>query len=143
MRKILSLLLASIICIAAVFALSGCSLDALIEMLPDLSESPDFEKENKEPHVHAYGEWQTSVVPTCTTNGRETRYCECGETEERYTDPSDEHIFGISNRCSVCGEEYAYTDKLTFELSSDGEGYIVTSAPKKTSLTLPDRKSVV
>lgn len=37
------------------------------------------------PHVHAFGEWQTTKDATCSTQGEETRLCTCGEKEIRYT----------------------------------------------------------
>ena len=32
-------------------------------------------------HEHAYGEWVVTTASTCTTEGTETRTCECGDTQ--------------------------------------------------------------
>ena len=34
-------------------------------------------------HSHEFGEWETTVSPTCSREGEQERYCECGEVETR------------------------------------------------------------
>ena len=139
MKKALLLLLTVSLCFVTVLTLSGCSIDTLIDMLPTFGESPppSEDDEVKEQHVHAFGEWSESVAPTCVTQGKDRHYCSCGEFEERSTEPTGVHIWGISNRCDVCGEDYEYTESLTFAPAPGGEGYVITSAPKKTNITIP------
>ena len=36
---------------------------------------------------HEFGAWQDVIDPTCTTPGRQERYCECGEKEEETISP--------------------------------------------------------
>ncbi|MBE6699621.1 MAG: leucine-rich repeat domain-containing protein [Ruminococcaceae bacterium] len=37
------------------------------------------------PHIHVFGEWQTTKNASCSAKGEETRVCVCGEKEIRYT----------------------------------------------------------
>ena len=46
-------------------------------------EVSSSEEISSEPHTHVYGEWQVTMIATCTEKGEETRYCECGASETR------------------------------------------------------------
>lgn len=52
-------------------------------------------------HKHQYGDWEITEPATCTTHGRKTRRCTCGDTEEQ-TLPATGH-------CHVCVDEVAPT----------------------------------
>ncbi|HHU83546.1 MAG TPA: hypothetical protein GXZ23_00005, partial [Clostridiales bacterium] len=52
---------------------------------------------------HDYGEWTVKTVPTCTSEGVETRKCvRCNKTETRVI-AKLEHQFDESGECIVCG----------------------------------------
>ena len=40
-------------------------------------------------HTHEFGEWKTSKVATCLSEGEEKRTCECGESETKKTEKYD------------------------------------------------------
>ena len=56
------LLVVSVLMLLCIGALASCSLSK---------------------HVHAYGKWVITENATCTTDGVEERYCDCGEMESR------------------------------------------------------------
>ena len=35
----------------------------------------------KDEHTHDFGEWKVTKAPTCTEEGAEVRYCDCGEKQ--------------------------------------------------------------
>ncbi len=63
-----------------------------------------------EPHTHIYGDWYTSVDPTCTAEGEERRDCEgCDAFETRPVGPLP-HAYGdwytsVDPTCTDEGEE--------------------------------------
>ena len=63
-----------------------------------------------EPHTHVFGDWYTSVEPTCTEKGEERRDCEgCDAFETRPADPLP-HAYGdwyvsVEPTCTEEGEE--------------------------------------
>ena len=63
-----------------------------------------------EPHTHVFGDWYTSVEPTCTEKGEERRDCEgCDTFETRPADPLP-HAYGdwyvsVEPTCTEEGEE--------------------------------------
>ena len=66
MKKLLSIL---VICFVVLLALASCD-----NLGNKPSETPDS-------HTHQFGEWKTTTNPTCTEDGVETRYCNCGEKQ--------------------------------------------------------------
>lgn len=55
-------------------------------------------------HEHTYGEWQTEKEPTCTDEGLEHRYCDCGETEERIIEKTSHTV--TNNTKTESGDGY-------------------------------------
>ncbi len=56
----------------------------------DNTTTPDEETTTTpetEAHIHAYGEWTTSLAPSCTASGTKTRHCSCGESESQTIAP--------------------------------------------------------
>ena len=62
--------------------------------------------ETLENHTHSYGEWITTVEPTCTVGGVMTRTCRCGSKEEKAIGTGN-HSFGEweVERESTCVEK--------------------------------------
>ncbi len=63
-------------------------------------------------HTHEFGEWTITKSATCTENGLEERYCNCGEHESRQIPASghsfDEWSIDISATCTNEGVEKRY-----------------------------------
>ncbi len=61
-------------------------------------------------HTHAFGEWTTTLAPTCTAGGEEMRTCDCGERETRaLAANANAHTFGewetvLAPTCVTAGE---------------------------------------
>ena len=77
-----------------------------------------------EEHTCSFGEWEQTKAPTCTTEGEETRSCECGKTETKPVDATG-HSFS-NGSCSVCGvadpdykTELKIPDSMNLESISD------------------------
>lgn len=82
---------------------------------------------------HVYGEWQTYIPYTCTTQGLERRYCTtCGAFEERISQP--DHVYdivevveptrtssGYTKHSCECGE--CYIDNIVSTAGSEGLEY--------------------
>ena len=62
-----------------------------------------------------------------------------GGSEEQPTEPQPhDHVYGADNRCTVCGDEWEYTEGLTFTLSTDGKSYLVSGAgTAKGNIVIP------
>lgn len=62
--------------------------------------------ETLESHTHSYGEWVTTVEPTCSEGGVMTRTCRCGAKEEKAISTGN-HSFGdwAVERESTCTEK--------------------------------------
>ena len=43
---------------------------------------------------HSFGAWGEVTGVSCTTDGKQTRRCECGYTEERVIPATGAHLFG-------------------------------------------------
>ena len=68
-------------------------------------------------HEHSYSDWSVKTEATCSSEGEETRECECGETETRAIEKKEHRIIATSPiaptctnagqtagaHCSVCG----------------------------------------
>ena len=53
------------------------------------NNQPSSKEKESEPvseHVHEFGQWKVTVLPTCTEKGQETRTCECGAEEKQDID---------------------------------------------------------
>ncbi len=54
-------------------------------------------------HVHCFGAWTTMIFPSCTTMGKQSRSCSCGEIEYKSI-PAIGHVY-INGVCNTCGEK--------------------------------------
>lgn len=107
---------------------------------------------NVTPHSHMFDEWEMQKPPSCTEDGKEIRTCGCGKTETRsipklghsseewlYSDGThykicdvcgnafDEGVHSIFDGvCTVCNYKETSPATLNYELTADGNGYIVT-----------------
>ncbi len=61
-----------VILTACLLALTACG-----DSNNDTPQTPDGE------HVHALGQWTTTIIPTCTENGTQRRECSCGYAETK------------------------------------------------------------
>ena len=57
-----------------------------------------------DPHVHAFGEWETVTPATCTEKGEERRVCACGESESRQTDQLGHDAVEHAGKAATCTE---------------------------------------
>lgn len=77
--------------------LSACNLNQPSKASAKASEQEVSEPESSskeditsEPCEHTFGEWQITMIPTCTEKGEETRVCsKCGASEKRDVNPLD------------------------------------------------------
>lgn len=69
------------------------------------TETDEGEDENggTEAHSHTYGEWKMLTDPSCTTDGQQTRSCECGHSETE-TILAFGHMY-MGGECLFCGEK--------------------------------------
>ncbi len=70
MKRLIQFILCFCFVLALVLTLSAC----------DKFTFPGF-------HLHSFGEWETSVKPTCTEHGVLQRFCECGEKQTEDLSP--------------------------------------------------------
>lgn len=52
-------------------------------------------------HQHNFGEWKVLKSATCTENGLEARYCDCGEKQSEIIFANHNYINGV---CTFCNE---------------------------------------
>jgi hypothetical protein len=90
MKKTASVVLAIILC--CVFMLSSC----------------DFADGNNV-HKHKFSEWEIVTTPTCTTVGKQERFCSCGEKETSdvpalgHTAVANDNIISVCTKWSAIG----------------------------------------
>ena len=87
-------LLALLLCVACLF----CACEE--NKPPETDQTPT--------HTHEWGEWRTSILATCTTEGQEKRLCACGEVEKRVVAVTDNHTFTEKSMT----KDYEYTSTL-------------------------------
>ena len=77
-------------------------------------------------HEHNFGAWKITQAPTCVQKGTKERTCSvCGNVEYHDADPLP-HAFNEGNVCKDCGKELAFSKGLSYELSEDGNAYLLT-----------------
>lgn len=84
-------------------------------------ESPN--ETTAELHTHSYKEWSIAKEPTCTENGIEERYCNCGEKESRTIAITDHNY--KNDTCVFCGVTLKTSQGLSLVLSDDKKSYYV------------------
>ena len=85
----------------------------------------------EEPHTCVFGEWEVHTPATCTEDGEERRYCECGEYESRTIEATG-HTFGewevhTPATCTENGEERRYCECGEYEsriIEAHGHNYV-------------------
>ena len=60
-------------------------------------------------HTHSFGEWETTKAPTCSTDGEQTRFCDCGEAQTKSV-PATEHTIVIDNAVEATCTETGLTE---------------------------------
>ena len=88
------LLLALLLCVVCLF----CACE----------ENDPPETDQTPTHTHEWGEWRTSILATCTTEGQEKRLCSCGEVEKRVVAVTDNHTFTEKSMT----KEFEYTSTV-------------------------------
>ena len=97
-------------------------------------------------HIHSYGEWRTTKIPTCFENGEEVRFCDCGESQtNEIAKLTHEFKNGI---CENCGEPLVKEQILEFTSNNDGTCYVSgigtwTDVDLVIPAVSPDRDTVV
>lgn len=63
---------------------SSTTYEFVVRAVNSKGESPDslIYADRTNDHVHEYGEWTVTKEATCAEDGKQTRTCECGSTEE-------------------------------------------------------------
>ena len=56
----------------------------------------------KDGHFHSYAEWKTTKTPTCTEDGVESRYCDCGEKQTEVISATGHNY--VDGECINCGD---------------------------------------
>lgn len=104
MKKILALLLVSIMC----FALVACdNNNTTPESNGDTISSDSTTNDNVESHTHSFGEWIIVKEATLTEEGLKEKVCECGE------------------KATESIEKLKESEGLEFALNEDGSSYSV------------------
>ena len=104
MKKIISLLLAAVMCFALVACDNG---NAAQGSNGDETSNGSTEKGNTESHTHSFGEWSIAKEATLTEKGLLERACDCGEKETKEI------------------EKLKESEGLEFALNEDGSAYSV------------------
>ena len=73
MKKLLSLAMATL-AVICLFASCGGQFE---QNQPEQNQP----EQNQPTHTHSFSEWETTKKPTCTTDGEQTRFCDCGENQ--------------------------------------------------------------
>lgn len=109
-----------LVALTLVFLLASCQSGKTSEKPPSGASTT---------HAHAYGEWKTTREATCTADGRQERYCSCGDMQSK-TITATEHSFGewttvkqasatetgLKERACTCGEkETQVIEKITIK----------------------------
>ncbi len=131
-KRFATFLITMLSCVCFAFGLAACEGTGSIE------------------HQHAYGAWEQSLAPTCTTAGKESRTCAtCQEKEERdvvalghdYVDdaenskaPTCQEAGVNAKKCSVCGD---VTTSAGDPIDPTAHNYVV-DAENSTAATCKD-----
>jgi len=124
-KRGLLILLAAFLCLVCVFMLAAC----------DESDTPNAGDGSDPIHTHAWGEWQVETEATCQSLGKETRTCNCGESETR-TIPATGHHYNTDNICIDCNTELQYSNSLLYELNQEENAYTVVGMSEMTTVVV-------
>ena len=138
-----TLWLALILLFVCVFAFSACGSGDTPQTPDDtpLGTTDNTTESETDAHIHAFGEWITTKVATCTVKGEQERSCSCGEKETQSIDAL-EHTEVIDaavaatcttdgktegKHCSVCSETLIAQNNIPAS-HTDGEWVVDTNA---------------
>ncbi|MBR6726794.1 MAG: leucine-rich repeat domain-containing protein, partial [Clostridia bacterium] len=129
----LLLLLSLLLCLGLALCFVSCEEEAPTPEppapeAPEQPEDPEAPEEpgDEEPHEHSFGSWTVIKAATCGAQGRRMRLCACGEREYASDFATEEHLYGIENKCVVCGDVWEYYENLSYELNADGASYTIS-----------------
>ena len=91
-----------------------------IENGNDTDDGGNTEESESTEHTHEFGEWITTVEPTCAEQGVSERSCTCGEKETKIIDRTSHNI--DSGVCTICGMKFS--EGLEFVSNGDGTCYV-------------------
>lgn len=78
-------------------------------------------------HVHSFGTWTTIMFPSCTTMGKQSRSCSCGENEYKSISATG-HSF-VDGVCKTCGtKDQNHIDNFNFNIQN----------PSRTTISYKD-----
>ena len=66
-------------------------------------------EQNQPAHIHSFGEWETTKKATCSTDGEQTRFCDCGEAQTKSV-PATEHTIVIDSAVEATCTETGLTE---------------------------------
>ena len=65
--------------------------------------------DNTPEHTHSFGEWETTKKANCSTDGEQTRFCDCGEAQTKSV-PATEHTIVIDSAVEATCTETGLTE---------------------------------
>ncbi len=77
---------------------------------PEQNQPEQNQPEQNQPaHTHTFSEWETTKKATCSTDGEQTRFCDCGEAQTKNV-PATEHTIVIDNAVEATCTETGLTE---------------------------------
>ena len=68
------------------------------------NDKPSPEEPEEPKHVCEFGEWEDVIIPTCSSEGKIQRKCECGEVETKITPKKEHDLTEIGTKAPTCTE---------------------------------------
>ena len=106
-------------------------------------------EQNQPAHIHSFGEWETTKKATCSTDGEQTRFCDCGEAQTKSV-PATEHTIVIDSaveatctetgltegkHCSVCSKVLIAQNVIAMKPHTEVIDEVVEATCTATGLT--------
>ena len=117
-RKMKKLLFIALLTLTVICMLASCGGQPE-QNQPEQNQPEQNQPEQNQPtHTHSFSEWDVTKNPTCSTDGTEQRFCDCGEVQSKnipalaHTIVVDEAVvptctsIGLTEgkHCDTCGE---------------------------------------